>query len=94
MAEPRPGMAPPAMQTLLVASLLFHALVVDPIAWAGFRLIAGASVAGSYMVLESWLNERVTNETRGAVMSAYLVWMMFKGDGAPQRRLEGSFEAV
>ena len=30
----------------------------------------------------------------GALMSFYLVWMMFKGDGAPQRRLEGSFEAV
>ncbi|WP_300425586.1 DUF6629 family protein [uncultured Hyphomonas sp.] len=30
----------------------------------------------------------------GALMSSYLVWMMFKGDGAPQRRLEGSFEAV
>lgn len=65
-----------AMQTLLVASLLFHALVVDPLAWAGFRLIAGASVAGSYMVLESWLNERVTNETRGAVMSAYMIVSM------------------
>ena len=30
----------------------------------------------------------------GALMSSYLVWMMFKGDDAPQRRLEGSFEAV
>lgn len=65
-----------AMQTLLVASMLFHSLVVDPIAWALFRLMAGASVAGGYMVLESWLNERVTNETRGMVMSAYMIVSM------------------
>ncbi|MEX3008100.1 MFS transporter [Hoeflea sp. TYP-13] len=57
-------------------SLLMHGLVVDPTAWILFRGIAGFSIAGGYMVIESWLNERVTNETRGAVFSVYMVVSM------------------
>ena len=39
-------------------SLLMHALVVNSVAWILFRGIAGFSIAGAYMVMESWLNER------------------------------------
>ncbi len=38
--------------------------------------MAGFALAGSYMVIESWLNERVTNETRGRVFSIYMVVSM------------------
>ncbi|MEM6461251.1 MAG: MFS transporter [Pseudomonadota bacterium] len=57
-------------------SMLMHALVVNPGAWIVFRAITGFSIAGSYMVFESWLNERVTNETRGTVFSVYMVVSM------------------
>ena len=57
-------------------SLLMHALVVNVPAWVLFRGIAGLSIAGGYMVVESWLNERVTNDTRGAVFSVYMVVSM------------------
>lgn len=62
--------------TLLSMSLLLQALVVSPGAWVIFRGIAGFSLAGAYMVIESWLNERVTNETRGTVFSIYMIVSM------------------
>ncbi|WP_420959925.1 MFS transporter [Brucella sp. IR073] len=62
--------------TLLSMSLLLHALIIDPIAWMVFRGIAGFSLAGGYMIVESWLNERVVNETRGMVFSVYMIVSM------------------
>ncbi|PYE88415.1 MFS transporter [Phyllobacterium leguminum] len=62
--------------TLLSMSLLLHALVMEPVAWMIFRGIAGFSLAGGYMIVESWLNERVTNETRGRVFSIYMIVSM------------------
>ena len=52
---------------------LMHMLVIEPFAWAGFRAVHGFCFAGLYMVIESWLNERATNETRGRLFSAYLI---------------------
>ncbi len=64
------------IQAALCASFLLHALLVDPFAWALFRFMAGLATAGSYMIMESWINERVSNENRGAVFSAYMVVSM------------------
>lgn len=65
-----------ALLTLLSMALLFHALVVNPAAWMIFRGITGFSLAGSYMIIESWLNERVTNESRGMIFSIYMIITM------------------
>ncbi|MCO4319864.1 MFS transporter [Phyllobacterium sp. 21LDTY02-6] len=62
--------------TLLSMSMLMHGLVMSPLAWTLFRALAGFSLAGSYMVIESWLNERVTNATRGMVFSIYMIVSM------------------
>ncbi|KXF79451.1 MFS transporter [Paramesorhizobium deserti] len=62
--------------TLLSMSLLLHALVIESVAWMLFRAIAGFSLAGGYMIVESWLNERVTNDTRGMVFSIYMIVSM------------------
>ncbi|PRD45817.1 MFS transporter [Phyllobacterium phragmitis] len=62
--------------TLLSMSLLLHSLVTQPVAWMMFRAIAGFSLAGGYMIVESWLNERVTNDTRGMVFSIYMIVSM------------------
>jgi MFS family permease len=64
------------LAALMSISLLMHGLVVDVAAWVLFRGIAGFSIAGAYMVMESWLNERVTNETRGTVFSVYMAVSM------------------
>jgi MFS family permease len=37
------------------------------------RIITGICFAGIYVVTESWLNDRASNETRGKVLSVYMV---------------------
>lgn len=51
--------------------LMAHMLVTSPWAWAGLRVASGLCIAGSYTVIESWLQARVTNETRGRAMGSY-----------------------
>ncbi|QBF31152.1 MFS transporter [Thalassococcus sp. S3] len=53
--------------------LLAHMLVVDPYAWAAMRVASGLCVAGCYTVIESWLQAKVTNESRGRTMGAYRI---------------------
>lgn len=55
------------------ASALLYVVLPDPISWAVIRCIYGFTLAGFYMIVESWLNERATNENRGALMSTYVV---------------------
>lgn len=55
------------------AAVLIHALLVDPISWMILRLATGVCVVGLYMVTESWLNEKATNQNRGRVLAAYQV---------------------
>ncbi len=60
----------------LAASMLLHALVMMPVAWAITRGLSGFCLAGTYMVVESWLSERSDNSNRGAVFSLYMVTSM------------------
>jgi len=60
-----------AMSALASASPLVHALVVQPAAWGLLRLVTGFCFAVLYVVIESWLNERSSNESRGIVFSTY-----------------------
>lgn len=53
--------------------LLAHPLIIDAYAWALMRVATGLSVAGCYTVVESWLQAKVTNATRGRAMGAYRV---------------------
>jgi MFS family permease len=62
-----------AAVSLAAAVTVAQPLWVDFFPWIVFRAIIGASLAGLYMIIESWLNDRATNETRGLVMSAYIV---------------------
>lgn len=65
-----------ALITLLSIAILMCSLVVDWRAWILFRGIFGFAISGSYLVIESWLNERVTNENRGMLFSVYLITTM------------------
>lgn len=64
------------LQTLLAASMLLLALVPHPVAWAAFRAVGGLTLVGGYMVVESWLNERVDNSNRGTIFAAYMIVSM------------------
>lgn len=51
---------------------LGHAFLVHPWAWVVFRGLAGLCIAGLFMVTESWINERASNEMRGRILAVYL----------------------
>ena len=55
------------------AALLVLPLVPEVAAWAVARILTGWSIAGLYMVIESWLNDRTDRENRGLVLSVYAV---------------------
>ena len=65
-----------SLAALLAISILLCGLFIDPVGWVVFRALSGFALAGSYMVIESWLNERVTNETRGTIFSVYMIVTM------------------
>jgi MFS family permease len=53
--------------------LLAHTMLVDPTAWALMRVLSGICIAGCYTVIESWLQAKVSNETRGRAMGTYRI---------------------
>jgi MFS family permease len=53
--------------------IIAHTLIMDANAWIAFRIMSGLSVAGCFTVIESWLQAKVTNETRGRTMGVYRV---------------------
>ena len=61
---------------LLSISVLLNGLVVDATFWILLRALAGFCFAGCYMVAESWLNERVSNDMRGQMFSIYAITTM------------------
>ncbi|NGO51927.1 MFS transporter [Allomesorhizobium camelthorni] len=52
---------------------LMTGLVIDEIAWIILRAFTGFTMAGAFMVIESWLNETSTNENRGTVFGLYMM---------------------
>lgn len=54
-------------------ALLIHLITPDAATWFVMRAISGLCIAGLYVVSETWLNGAATNESRGALLSAYMV---------------------
>ncbi len=65
-----------AMSAIASAAVLVHVIFLDPFVWTGMRFASGFSFAGMYIVCESWLNEKATNETRGQLLSLYMITNM------------------
>ena len=53
--------------------VLLQGLWVDPISWGLCRFMFGICCAALYVVGESWLNDMATNESRGRLLSIYMV---------------------
>lgn len=62
-----------AFVALLSASTLIYALLQHPLLWGVLRLIDGICVAGVFICVESWLNDRAEPQTRGTVLASYMV---------------------
>ena len=52
---------------------LMTGLLIDEFFWILLRAFTGFSMAGAFMVIESWLNERSSNENRGTVFGLYMM---------------------
>jgi MFS family permease len=65
-----------AMSAIASAAVLLHVVFLDPFVWTGMRFASGFGFAGMYIVCESWLNEKATNETRGQLLSLYMITNM------------------
>ncbi len=62
-----------ALGSFMSAGLIALPLVAEPWAWTPLRLLVGFCMSGVYVTAESWLNDASTNETRGKVLSAYMI---------------------
>jgi len=65
-----------ALAAISSAAAIIHGLWVDPWVWMGLRLINGITLLGLYMVIESWINEKVTDH-RGQVFGVYMMVSLF-----------------
>lgn len=62
-----------ALVGLASGTLLFYPLFLEAWFWVLLRLITGFCLAGLYIIIESWLNERTDNANRGLVLSVYII---------------------
>jgi len=62
-----------ALGSFMSAGLIALPLLTEPWAWTLLRILVGFCMSGIYVVAESWLNDAATNETRGQVLSAYMI---------------------
>ena len=66
-----------AFASMASLSSLVHAVFVDPFVWTLARFLTGFSMIGILIIVESWLNDRATNKTRGKVLSLYMFITFF-----------------
>jgi len=62
-----------ALGSFMSAGLIAFPLLVEPWTWTLLRLLVGFCMSGIYVTAESWLNAAATNQTRGKVLSAYMI---------------------
>ena len=61
-----------AFASMASLSSLVHVVFVDPLVWTLARFLTGFSMIGIFVIVESWLNDRANNKTRGKVLSLYM----------------------
>ena len=62
-----------ALASLASIAILLHTVFLDPYSWFFIRILTGTSLSGIYIIMESWLNDKSTNETRGKLLSIYMI---------------------
>lgn len=71
------------LASLASCAALLHAISVDIYSWSALRFVTGLCFSGLYVTIESWLNGRATNATRGRLLAMYMVIVTI-GIGAGQ----------
>jgi MFS family permease len=65
-----------ALASLASTAVLVNAILVTPLSWSVIYMVSGFCNAGVFVVLESWLNDRASNTTRGMILGLYMMFMM------------------
>lgn len=68
---------------LLSADTLAYGLYTQALCWGTLRFIDGLCLAGIYVCVESWLNERADPQHRGAVLAGYMI-LLYGGQALGQ----------
>jgi MFS family permease len=53
------------------AVALLSGIIINPLTWMSLRFFTGFTMAGAFMIIESWLNEKASNENRGTIFGLY-----------------------
>jgi len=62
-----------AVFAALAANAVLMFLLFDQVyVWLGLRILTGYAIAGQYVVVESWLNDKATSGNRGRIFSLYM----------------------
>ena len=59
--------------SVVSTAVLLVPLWINPAWWFAMRFLTGLCTAGLFIVCESWLNSASTNETRGKLLSLYMM---------------------
>jgi MFS family permease len=62
-----------ALAVVAANAALLLLMVPEPWLWVLFRALQGYAMAGLFIVIESWLNDKASSETRGRILAAYMV---------------------
>ncbi|MGY8840129.1 MFS transporter [Candidatus Njordibacter sp. Uisw_039] len=62
-----------ALASTASIAILLHSIYINPYTWSLMRFVTGICFSGLFVVSESWLNDRASNENRGAILSVYMV---------------------
>ncbi len=62
-----------ALASLASIAILLHTILLDPYSWFFIRILTGVSLSGIYVIMESWLNDKSNNQTRGQILSIYMI---------------------
>jgi MFS family permease len=58
--------------SVIAINALTTGIIIEPYFWILSRAVTGFGAAATAMIIESWLNERATNESRGMIFSLYI----------------------
>jgi MFS family permease len=75
-----------AFASVVSAVTLLYPLLPPPVAWVPLRLIEGFCMAGIFICVESWLNDRADAASRGRILAAYMI-CLYLGQASGQALL-------
>lgn len=59
--------------SMMVVAFLLHAIFFSEVLWAFLRFFSGFAFYGLLIIIESWLNEKSSPESRGTVLAIYSI---------------------